>query len=154
DLAGLVGRIDRDAIGICTRLRDTGKHAWIVGGCVRDLMLGKDVHDWDVATDARPEEVMRIFPRVVPTGIDHGTVSVLIRGVPFEVTTLRGETTYSDGRRPDSVVFVEEITADLARRDFTINAIAIDPLTPALVDPWEGRKDLDARVLRAVGGPA
>jgi tRNA nucleotidyltransferase (CCA-adding enzyme) len=153
DLAGLVRRIDRDAIGICQRLRDAGKRGWIVGGCVRDLLLGKDVHDWDVATDARPEEVMRIFPRVIPTGIDHGTVSVLIRGVPFEVTTLRGETTYSDGRRPDSVVFVDDIAADLARRDFTMNAIAIDPLAPALVDPWEGQKDLDARVLRAVGDP-
>jgi tRNA nucleotidyltransferase (CCA-adding enzyme) len=153
DLARLVRGIDRDAIGICVRLRDAGKRGWIVGGCVRDLLLGKDVQDWDIATDARPEEVMRIFPRVVPTGIDHGTVSVLIRGVPFEVTTLRGETTYSDGRRPDSVSFVEDITADLARRDFTINAIAIDPLAPALVDPWEGRKDLDTRVLRAVGEP-
>src|SRR5262249_58431134 len=98
-------------------------------------------------------EVMRIFPRVVPTGIDHGTVSVLLRGVPYEVTTLRGETTYSDGRRPDAVVFVEEISADLARRDFTINAIAIDPLEPALVDPWDGQKDLERRVLRAVGDP-
>jgi tRNA nucleotidyltransferase (CCA-adding enzyme) len=120
---------------------------------VRDLLLGKEVHDWDIATDAKPEEVMRLFRRVIPTGIDHGTVTVLVQDVPFEVTTLRGETTYSDGRRPDSVVFVEEITADLARRDFTINAIAIDPLAPALVDPFEGRKDLDARVLRAVGDP-
>jgi tRNA nucleotidyltransferase (CCA-adding enzyme) len=94
-----------------------------------------------------------MFPRVVPTGVEHGTVTVLVRGTPYEVTTLRGETTYSDGRRPDAVVFVEEITADLARRDFTINAIAIDPLAPSLVDPWEGRKDLDARVLRAVGDP-
>jgi tRNA nucleotidyltransferase (CCA-adding enzyme) len=89
----------------------------------------------------------------VPTGIDHGTVSVLIKGVPYEVTTLRGETTYSDGRRPDSVVFVDDISADLARRDFTINAIAIDPLAGALVDPWHGREDLAARVLRAVGNP-
>jgi tRNA nucleotidyltransferase (CCA-adding enzyme) len=155
DLARLVARIDRDAIGICDRLNASGKHGWIVGGCVRDLLLGKDVdvQDWDIATDARPEEVMRMFPRVVPTGVEHGTVTVLVRGTPYEVTTLRGETTYSDGRRPDSVVFVEEITADLARRDFTINAIAIDPLAPSLVDPWEGRKDLDARVLRAVGNP-
>jgi len=153
DLESLVARIDRDAIGICTRLRDAGLHGWIVGGCVRDLLLGKAVSDWDVATDARPEEVVRLFPKVIPTGIEHGTVSVLVRGVPYEVTTLRGETTYSDGRRPDAVVFVDDITADLARRDFTINAIAIDPLVPALIDPWEGRKDLAARVLRAVGEP-
>jgi tRNA nucleotidyltransferase (CCA-adding enzyme) len=152
-LDALVVRIDRDAIGICERLRETGKRGWIVGGCVRDLLLGKTVSDWDVATDARPDEVMRIFPRVAPTGIEHGTVSVLIRGTPYEVTTLRGETTYSDGRRPDAVVFVDDITADLARRDFTINAIAIDPLTPALIDPFDGQRDLDARILRAVGNP-
>jgi tRNA nucleotidyltransferase (CCA-adding enzyme) len=152
-LDALVAHIDRDAIGICERLREKGKRGWIVGGCVRDLLLGKTVNDWDIATDARPDEIMRIFPRVAPTGIEHGTVSVLIGRVPFEVTTLRGETTYSDGRRPDAVVFVDDITADLARRDFTINAIAIDPLAPALVDPFNGQKDLDAKVLRAVGNP-
>jgi tRNA nucleotidyltransferase (CCA-adding enzyme) len=148
-----VGRIDRDAIGICMRLRDAGHRGWIVGGCVRDLLRGQPVGDWDIATDARPEEVTKLFPRVIPTGIDHGTVSVLVRGVPYEVTTLRGETTYSDGRRPDSVVFVDDIAADLARRDFTVNAIAIDPLIPALIDPWNGQEDLATRVLRAVGEP-
>lgn len=153
DLPSLVARIHRDAIGICARLRDAGKRGWIVGGCVRDLLRGKTVADWDIATDARPEEVMKLFPRVIPTGIDHGTVSVHVRGVPYEVTTLRGETTYSDGRRPDAVTFVDDITADLARRDFTFNAIAIDPLGPSLIDPWEGKKDLDARLLRAVGNP-
>jgi tRNA nucleotidyltransferase (CCA-adding enzyme) len=153
DLDSLVARIDRDAIGICTRLREAGRRGWIVGGCVRDLLLGKLVSDWDVATDARPEEVMRLFPRVAPTGIEHGTVSVLLHGVPYEVTTLRGETTYSDGRRPDAVVFVDDITSDLARRDFTINAIAIDPLTPTLVDPFGGQNDLETRILRAVGDP-
>ena len=131
--------------GSASDLREAGKRGWIVGGCVRDLLLGKTVSDWDIATDARPTEVMRIFSRVIPTGIEHGTVTVLVRGVPYEVTTLRGETTYSDGRRPDAVVFVDDITADLARRDFTINAIAIDPLTPALIDPFEGQKDLGAR---------
>jgi tRNA nucleotidyltransferase (CCA-adding enzyme) len=153
DLVSLVNRIDRDAIGICARLRDAGKRGWIVGGCVRDLLRGKAVSDWDVATDALPTEVMKLFPRVVPTGIDHGTVSVLIRGIAYEVTTLRGETTYSDGRRPDAVVFVDDIAADLARRDFTFNAMAIDPLVPALIDPWGGQKDLADGVLRAVGDP-
>jgi tRNA nucleotidyltransferase (CCA-adding enzyme) len=148
-----VSRIDRDAIGICARLRDAGKRGWIVGGCVRDLLRGKAVSDWDVATDARPTEVMKLFPRVIPTGIDHGTVSVLIRGVAYEVTTLRGEATYSDGRRPDSVVFVDDIASDLARRDFTFNAIAIDPLVPSLIDPWGGQKDLASHLLRAVGDP-
>jgi tRNA nucleotidyltransferase (CCA-adding enzyme) len=149
----LVTRIAEDAIGICARLRERGRRAWIVGGCVRDLMLGKDVHDWDIATDALPNEVMRLFPRVIPTGIDHGTVSVLIGGAPYEVTTLRGETTYSDGRRPDSVTFVDDIVADLARRDFTINAMAIDPLDGQLIDPFGGRRDLANRVLCAVGDP-
>jgi tRNA nucleotidyltransferase (CCA-adding enzyme) len=153
DLADLVRRIDREAIGICARLRDAGRKGWIVGGCVRDLLRGKQVSDWDIATDARPNEVMKLFPRVIPTGIEHGTVSVLVRGVAYEVTTLRGETAYSDGRRPDSVVFVDDIAADLARRDFTFNAIAIDPLIPALIDPWGGQADLAARVLRAVGDP-
>jgi tRNA nucleotidyltransferase (CCA-adding enzyme) len=153
DIAGLVAKIDRDAIGICARLRDGGRRGWIVGGCVRDLLRGQKVSDWDIATDARPDQVMKLFPRVIPTGIDHGTVTVLVRGVPYEVTTLRGETTYSDGRRPDSVVFVDDIAADLARRDFTVNAIAVDPLVPSLIDPWDGQKDLEARVLRAVGDP-
>jgi tRNA nucleotidyltransferase (CCA-adding enzyme) len=153
DVAGLVAKIDRDAIGICARLRDAGRRGWIVGGCVRDLLRDQSVSDWDIATDARPAEVTKLFPRVIPTGIDHGTVTVLVRGVPYEVTTLRGETTYSDGRRPDSVVFVDDIAADLARRDFTVNAIALDPLVPSLIDPWDGQKDLAARVLRAVGDP-
>jgi tRNA nucleotidyltransferase (CCA-adding enzyme) len=153
DLQALVARIDREAIGICARLADARHRGWIVGGCVRDLLRGQKVSDWDIATDARPEQVMKLFPRVIPTGIDHGTVTVLVRGVAYEVTTLRGETTYSDGRRPDSVVFVDDIAADLARRDFTFNAIAIDPLIPALIDPWNGQEDLAAGVLRAVGDP-
>jgi len=153
DLHQVLPLIDRDAIGICERLGQAGRKGWIVGGCVRDLLLGKKVSDWDIATDARPGEVMKLFPRVVPTGIEHGTVSVILRGRPYEVTTLRGDVAYSDGRRPDSVVFVDDIAADLARRDFTINAMAIDPLGPALIDPWEGRRDLAARQLRAVGDP-
>ncbi|HKQ70599.1 MAG TPA: HD domain-containing protein [Polyangiaceae bacterium] len=153
DLHDLVARIDRDAIGICTRLSEAGHRGWIVGGCVRDLLMGKAVSDWDVATDAKPDEVMRLFRRTIPTGIDHGTVTVMVQSVAYEVTTLRGETTYSDGRRPDAVVFVDDITADLARRDFTVNAIALDPLGPLLIDPWGGQSDLEARVLKAVGDP-
>jgi tRNA nucleotidyltransferase (CCA-adding enzyme) len=96
---------------------------------------------------------MRIFPRAIPTGLQHGTVTVVMGGKHYEVTTLRGETTYSDGRRPDEVHFVEEITADLARRDFTVNAIAVDPVNGALVDPFGGAADLRAKILRAVGDP-
>ncbi len=157
----------RDAIpskvrDLCRRLSEAKYRSWVVGGCVRDHILmdlrsaadGAPLrNDWDVATDALPEEVMRLFRRVVPTGIKHGTVTVLIDDESFEVTTLRGETTYSDGRRPDSVYFVDDIVADLARRDFTINAMAFDPLEGSLIDPFDGMADLRSGVLRAVGDP-
>jgi tRNA nucleotidyltransferase (CCA-adding enzyme) len=139
---------------ICTVLRDAGHRAWVVGGCVRDVLLGIPAKDWDVATSAKPAEVQKLFRRVIPTGIDHGTVTVLIDGAHYEVTTLRGETTYSDGRHPDSVYFVDDIADDLARRDFTVNAIAYDPLADVVIDPYEGRRDLEARRIRAVGDPA
>jgi tRNA nucleotidyltransferase (CCA-adding enzyme) len=140
-----------DVHALCERLRGKGKRAWIVGGCVRDLLLGRAANDWDVATDARPKELLSLFPRAIPTGIDHGTVTVVKDGRHYEVTTLRGEGTYTDGRRPDWVEFVDDITADLARRDFTVNAIAIDPTDGKIIDPHGGRADLEARVLRAVG---
>jgi len=145
--------VPRDALAICERLRSSGKRAWIVGGCVRDLLVGRPVSDWDIATDARPKDLLRIFPRAIPTGIDHGTVTVLAGGQSYEVTTLRGDGTYSDGRRPDWVEFVDDITADLARRDFTVNALAVDPLDGSLIDPFHGRLDLQGRLLRAVGDP-
>jgi len=149
----LIDRVPEDVLGICKRLREKGKRGWIVGGCVRDLLRGKEAKDWDVATDARPEEVVRMFRKVIPTGIQHGTVTVLQSGTHYEVTTLRGEGAYSDGRRPDKVEFVDDITADLARRDFTFNAIAIDPVDGHLIDPFGGSADLDAHVVRAVGEP-
>ncbi len=149
----LLERVPEDVLGICRRLREKGKRGWIVGGCVRDLLRGKEAKDWDVATDARPEDVIRFFRKVIPTGIQHGTVTVLVKGTPYEVTTLRGDGDYSDGRRPDSVQFVDEITADLARRDFTFNAIAIDPVDGHLIDPFHGRADLEAKIVRAVGEP-
>lgn len=153
DIAHLIDLVPPDVLGICRRLREKGKRGWIVGGCVRDLLRGQPAKDWDVATDARPEDIVRFFRKVIPTGIQHGTVTVVIKGVHYEVTTLRGEGAYSDGRRPDSVEFVDDITADLARRDFTMNAIAIDPVDGHLIDPFSGRGDLEARVVRAVGDP-
>ena len=146
-----IASVPRDVMDLCERLRSRGKRAWIVGGCVRDLMLGRIAADWDIATDARPNELLAVFPRAIPTGIEHGTVTVVQSGHHFEVTTLRGEGTYSDGRRPDWVEFVDEITADLARRDFTVNAMAIDPVDARLIDPFDGRGDLTRGVLRAVG---
>lgn len=146
-----LGHVPKDVLGICDRLRSAGNRAWIVGGCVRDSLLGKPISDWDVATDALPKDLMKLFPKAIPTGLQHGTVTVVMRGQHYEVTTLRGETSYSDGRRPDAVHFVDDIVADLARRDFTVNAIAVDPESGALVDPFDGRKDLAARTIRAVG---
>jgi tRNA nucleotidyltransferase (CCA-adding enzyme) len=148
-----LARVPRDVLALCERLRSHGKRAWIVGGCVRDLLLGRIASDWDVATDARPPELLRIFPRAIPTGIAHGTVTVVKEGHHYEVTTLRGEGTYTDGRRPDWVEFVDDITADLARRDFTVNAIAVDPQDGKLIDPFDGRGDLGRGLLRAVGDP-
>jgi tRNA nucleotidyltransferase (CCA-adding enzyme) len=153
DLTPLIAQVPEDVLGICQRLRERGKRGWIVGGCVRDLLRGAPAKDWDVATDARPDDVIAMFKKVIPTGIQHGTVTVVKRGVHYEVTTLRGDGAYTDGRRPDKVEFVDDITADLARRDFTVNAIALDPVDGHLIDPFDGRKDLEARVLRAVGKP-
>ena len=122
---------------------------------MRDLLLGRPVADWDVATDALPNEMQRIFrdKHVIPTGIQHGTVTVMVDRRPHEVTTLRGEGAYTDGRRPDSVEFTSDISRDLARRDFTINAIAVDPTDGQVIDPFGGRDDLSRRLLRAVGDP-
>ncbi len=148
--------VDRQAIApavleLCRLLRQAGHGAWIVGGSLRDVLMGRRPSDWDVATSATPEETSRVFKRTIPTGIAHGTVTVLFQGGSYEVTTLRGEGAYSDSRRPDSVFFVKNIDDDLARRDFTVNAIAFDPNTDTLIDPWGGLRDLEQRVLRAVG---
>lgn len=146
-------QIARPVLEICQELRGAGERAWIVGGCVRDSLLGRSVSDWDVATTALPEKVQKVFRRVIPTGIEHGTVTVLWKGGSYEVTTLRGEGAYSDGRRPDDVVFVADIDQDLARRDFTVNAIAFDPVDGRVVDPFRGLEDMDRKLLRAVGDP-
>ena len=147
------GAIPREVLAVCRRLEEAGHRAWVVGGCIRDLLMGRAVNDWDLATSALPGDVQRTFSRTIPTGIEHGTVTVLWKGEAYEVTTLRGEGEYTDGRRPDSVEFVHRIEDDLERRDFTVNAIAYDPLTDELVDPWGGLPDLEAKVIRAVRDP-
>ena len=131
-----------------------GEQAYLVGGSLRDLLSERTPVDWDLATTATPKRIMEIFSRVVPTGIDHGTVTVLVGGDALEVTTLRGDGAYTDGRHPDSVVFIKDIEGDLARRDFTINAMAWEPEKRILHDPFRGRDDLAAKLLRAVGDPA
>lgn len=144
-------RIPEQVFRLCSTLRADGHHAWIVGGCIRDLLMGRAVNDWDIATTAHPPQVRTLFRRTIPTGIAHGTVMVMIGKQGYEVTTLRGEGSYSDGRRPDHVDFVDDIEQDLARRDFTINAMAYDVQKRELVDPWGGLTDLDRRLIRAVG---
>lgn len=143
---------------VCRVLAEAGHQAVTVGGAVRDALLGRAPGDWDVATSARPDQVIGLFRRTIPTGIQHGTVTVMAgRGADrhaVEVTTFRGEGAYSDARRPDEVVFGVPLEEDLARRDFVVNAIAWDPIGRQLVDPFGGRGDLAARVLRAVGTPA
>jgi tRNA nucleotidyltransferase (CCA-adding enzyme) len=157
----LAASVPSEVRALCQRLSEAGHRAWLVGGCVRDELLREETAaathergDWDIATSARPEQVTKLFRRVIPTGIQHGTVTVLLESGKYEVTTLRGETSYSDGRRPDGVYFVDDIKDDLARRDFTINAIAYDVLADRLIDPFDGASDLRRRLLRAVGNAA
>jgi tRNA nucleotidyltransferase (CCA-adding enzyme) len=149
---------------LCQRLSDAGHRGWLVGGCVRDSLLSQlrgqsasrtwVAKDWDVATDATPDQVTRLFRRVIPTGIEHGTVTVFLEEMPIEVTTLRADFGYGDGRRPDQIDFITSIEEDLARRDFTVNAMAFEPQTERLIDPFAGLLDLRERRLRAVGEPA
>lgn len=136
------------------RVFEEGGHScFLVGGAVRSLLLGEKPTDYDFATDATPQEVMSLFKRVIPTGVKHGTVTVIFKGEQFEVTTFRVEGKYSDSRRPDSVAFTPSIEQDLSRRDFTINAVAANLKDGSLIDPYGGRKDLKKGVIRAIGTP-
>lgn len=140
---------------VCRTLSDAGFEAWAVGGAVRDAIIGRPIGDWDVATSAHPDQVQRLFRKTIPTGIQHGTVTVVIgRGaerMAIEVTTFRGEGAYSDARRPDAVEFGVPLDEDLARRDLVINAIAYDPVADRLHDPFDGQGDIAAGRIRAVG---
>src|SRR5512146_3397139 len=131
-------------LDVLRRLDEAGHRSWIVGGAVRDLLLHRprEAADFDVATPATPQQVTALFPKVVPTGIEHGTVTVVARGIAVEVTTFRGEGRYVDGRRPESVTFHTDLEADLERRDFTMNALAWDPLGREFRDPHGGRADI------------
>ena len=137
-------------IHILNTLERSGYEARLVGGCVRDTLLHRRPNDWDVATAAAPEAVTELFERTVPTGIRHGTVTVLYGGSACEVTTYRVEGAYSDHRRPDSVRFTSRLEEDLSRRDFTVNAMAMDA-SLAITDPFGGREDLSRRLIRCVG---
>lgn len=139
------------AMRVAAALKGAGHEAYFVGGCVRDRLIGRPVNDWDLATEAEPEAVVACVDKAIPTGLQHGTVTVMEDGLPVEVTTYRVERGYTDGRRPDEVFFTRELRDDLSRRDFTVNAMAWDPIAGHVVDPFDGRGDLERRVLRAVG---
>ena len=132
---------------------EKGFQAYLVGGAVRDLILKKPCSDWDVATNATPEQVMSMFKFVVPTGIAHGTVTVHFHKTEIEVTTFRTESEYSDGRHPDKIAYASTIEEDLSRRDFTMNAIAVNLRNGKICDPFGGRKDIRKKVIRTVGIP-
>lgn len=130
-----------------------GFKAYLVGGAVRDMFMNKEASDWDVATDATPEQVISAFKKVIPTGIAHGTVTVHFMGEEIEVTTFRIEQGYSDGRHPDKVSYASDIEEDLSRRDFTMNAIAVSLKDGSIVDPFNGKADIKNKVIRSVGNP-
>lgn len=145
-------------MAVLETLARAGHHGVVVGGAVRDALLGANGGDWDVASDATPQEVIELFPRTIPTGIEHGTVTVLSgsgeQRHAVELTTFRGEGVYHDGRRPSEVVFLRALEDDLARRDLTINAFAWDPIKAVLTDAFGGLEDLRAGLIQAVGDPA
>ena len=136
------------------RLEEKGFEAYVVGGCVRDALLGREINDYDVCTSALPSETITAFNdfHVIETGLKHGTVTVRIDHQPIEITTFRTEGDYSDGRHPDTVSFTSDIVSDLSRRDLTINAMAYSP-SRGLIDPFDGKTDVKNNVIRCVGDP-
>ena len=146
--------LDPGAATLLDALHAAGYAAYAVGGCVRDSLLGRPAHDWDLCTSALPQQVMELFgaEQCIPTGLQHGTVTIKYGGRLYETTTFRTEGSYTDGRHPDAVQFVPDVREDLARRDFTINAMAYNE-AEGLVDPFGGQKDLQNGLLRAVGEP-
>ena len=146
--------LDPGAAALLDALHTAGYAAYAVGGCVRDSLLGRTAHDWDLCTSALPQQVMELFgaEQCIPTGLQHGTVTIKYGGQLYETTTFRTEGSYTDGRHPDEVQFVPDVREDLARRDFTINAMAYNE-AEGLVDPFGGQKDLQNGLLRAVGEP-
>ena len=145
-------RLSKNAITAMERLEEAGYEAYIVGGSLRDILMGREVHDFDVTSSARPDEVMKIFSgfKVIPTGLKHGTVTVLVEDEPVEITTFRSESGYSDGRHPDSVSFAKRVEDDLGRREFTMNAMA-GRINGELVDLFGGQNDIANKLIRTVG---
>ncbi len=146
-------KFPKNVIKIIKTLKKNDCQAYIVGGSVRDLLLGIPVMEWDITSSANPNEVKKLFKKVVPTGIKYGTVTVLLGKEKYEITTFRSDEKYVDGRHPKNVVFTNDIHQDLSRRDFTINAIAYDPIEDKLIDDFNGKKDLTKKMIRTVGDP-
>ncbi len=146
--------LPRTVSNLISRLEEAGFAAYAVGGCVRDMLRSRQPHDWDLCTSARPEEMKEVFrgEHLVETGLKHGTLTVVVDHVPYEITTFRTDGVYTDHRHPDSVTFVRDVAGDLSRRDFTVNAMAYSART-GLVDLFGGREDLRRRVVRCVGTP-
>jgi poly(A) polymerase len=140
------------AIDIVRQLRARGHEAYLVGGCVRDMVMGLEPSDYDIATSARPEEVMTIFPRTEAVGVQFGVVLVIHQGHPYEVATFRSDEAYVDGRRPTGVVFTD-VRQDVVRRDFTINGLLYDPIERRVIDYVRGQEDINAKIVRAIGDP-
>ncbi len=160
-LSALKSAIPSEVRSIARVLSESGHRSWIVGGCVRDIARGLETSttaikasDWDLATSATPVTLLKLFRRVIPTGLEHGTVTIVLNRQHFEVTTLRGERGHSDGRRPDEVFFVNDLEEDLLRRDMTVNAMAYNVVEETFHDPFGGLSDLQNGLLRAVGDPA
>ena len=151
-------KIPREALGTCILLGKAGFESYLVGGCVRDLILGKTPKDWDITTNAKPEEIVKIFPKTVYENT-FGTVAVITEATEdtlkvIEITPYRMEGKYTDKRHPDSVKWADNLEDDLRRRDFTVNAIAYEPSTGEIIDFFDGKKDLGNKVIRTVGEPA
>ena len=137
---------------IIDKFKENGFESYAVGGCVRDSLINRKVNDWDITTNAKPEDTINIFKKTVPTGIKHGTVTVILDKENFEVTTYRVDGEYKDGRHPEKVQFVSELKEDLSRRDFTINAMAYNE-EKGLIDYFKGKEDLNKKIIKAVGNP-
>ncbi|MFW5683493.1 MAG: CCA tRNA nucleotidyltransferase [Spirochaetota bacterium] len=152
-LTAMTRRLPDSVHALVRAFHERGFEIYLVGGAVRNLLLGHKPSDFDFTTNATPEQMIDSFRRVIPTGVQHGTVTILHRRESFEVTTYRTEGAYSDARRPDEVSFVSDINEDLRRRDFTINAMALDPVAERFLDPHGGEDDLEGRVVRAIGDP-
>lgn len=149
-------KLPEDVLEIMSVIKKYGFISYVVGGCVRDSIIGRSVHDWDICTPVPVSELAVMFEekcyKVIPTGLKHGTITVHLNGNNYEITTFRRDGEYSDGRHPDIVEFTSDLNEDLSRRDFTINAMAYNP-DEGLIDPFGGMDDINQRIIKCVGNP-